>query len=174
MWAVNDVGTKVINMSLGIPAGGPRIKALEDACDHACNEGATVVCAAGNEAGDVGQPACYDSVIAVAAVNSRQEHASFSNIGPELDFAAGGVNVYSTYLNNRYAKLSGTSFSSPAVAGVVALILADAHNDSQRWLTKDDVVAKLRKIAFDVGGDGFDEVYGHGIPVFAKHECDCE
>jgi len=169
-WAVDEVGAHVINMSLGISAGARRIKEMEDACDYAASQGVVVVCAAGNEYGAVGQPAIYDSVLAIAAVNNFKEHASFSNTGPEVDFASGGVNVYSTYLNNGYSKLSGTSMASPAMAGIVALIIADEFKDTGKLLTLDEVTTKLKKIAFDVGDEGFDEVYGHGIPVFVQHE----
>jgi len=124
-WAVDEIKADIISMSLGISDGAPHIKELEDACKYAVSKGTAVFAAAGNEAGRVGQPAKYDCVIAVAAVNDRKEHARFSNVGPEVDFAAGGVDVYSTYLNNGYAKLSGTSMACPALAAVGALILAD-------------------------------------------------
>lgn len=168
-WAVDEVGANVINMSLGISAGAPHFAELEAACKYAADNGVVVVCAAGNEYGDVGQPAIYDSVIAVAAVDSQKSHADFSNTGPEVDFAAGGVNVYSTYLNKGYAKLSGTSMASPAMAGIVTLIMADEFSDTGKMLNKDEVVEKLKKIAFDVGPEGFDETYGYGIPVFVQH-----
>jgi len=167
-WAVDEVGAQVINMSLGIAAGYPISTELEEACNYARNQGVAVICAAGNEAGGVGQPACYDSTIAVAAVNSRMEHARFSNTGSEVTLAAGGVDVYSTYLNNGYAKLSGTSMASPALTGVATRILADEYKDHQKWLSPDELVDKMKKIAFDVGEDGFDEIYGHGIPVFSN------
>jgi len=169
-WATDEVGAQVINMSLGIPAGIPRIKELEDACNYARSKGVLVVCAAGNEASNVGQPAMYDSVLAIAAVDDEQEHARFSNTGKEVDFAAGGVNVFSTYLNNSYAKLSGTSMSSPALTGIAALIIADEKKDHDKWLTPDETIAKLKKIAFDIGPNGYDEMYGFGIPVFANSD----
>lgn len=167
-WAVDVVGAKVINMSLGIAAGAPKFTELEKACDYACSQGVTVVCAAGNEAAGVGQPAQYDSVIAVAAVDCNKKRASFSDYGPEVDFAAGGVDVFSTWLNNGYAKLSGTSMASPAMAGVVALILADEFKDTGKWLTKDEVYAKLKKIAYNATGPVFDEYEGWGIPLFGN------
>jgi subtilisin family serine protease len=166
-WAVDKVGAHIISMSLGIAAGMSRFKELERACNYAVDQGTTVFAAAGNEAGKVGQPAMYDSVIAIAAVDSKKEHANFSNIGPEVDFATGGVDVYSTYLNNSYAVLSGTSMACPAAAAVGALILADAKNDGV-MLSPHELRVKLRKIAYDVGSDGFDHVYGHGIPIFGS------
>lgn len=165
-WAVDEIGARVINMSLGIPAGNPTLTELEAACNYAKNQGVTVVCAAGNEGGAVGQPGCYDSVLAAAAVDSQKQHADFSDMGEQIDFAAGGVNVYSTYLNNGYARLSGTSMASPALAGIATLIIADEFKDNGKWLTPDEVTAKLKKIAFDCGSQGFDDVYGNGIPIF--------
>jgi subtilisin family serine protease len=166
-WAVDVVGADIISMSLGISAGAPRFREMEQACDYAVSQGVAVFAAAGNESGDVGQPAIYDSVIAIAAVNNKMDHARFSNTGPEVDFAAGGVNVYSTYLNNSYAKLSGTSMACPAAAAVGALILADSKKDGI-VLSPAELRAKLRKIAYDVGPGGFDETFGHGIPIFGS------
>jgi subtilisin len=165
-WAVDEVNAQVINMSLGIPDGYGTFTELEEACNYATSQGVAVICAAGNESSGVGQPACYDSTIAIAAVNNRREQAWFSNYGPEVDFAAGGKDVYSTYLDNAYAKLSGTSMASPAFAGVATLILADEKQDHDRWLTPEELVEKIKKISFDAGAEGFDEIYGNGIPFF--------
>lgn len=168
-WAVDEIGAGVINMSLGIPASASRIRSLEQACDYAVSQGVAVVAAAGNESGKVGQPAVFDSVIAVAAVDRNMRHANFSNVGGEVDFAAGGVNVFSTSLNNTYARMSGTSMSAPALSGVAALILSDALNgNSPRKLTPSELVDKLKKISYDVGSNGFDAMTGNGIPVFAS------
>lgn len=171
-WAVDEIGANIISMSLGIPSGYPIFKELEDAVNYADSKGVAVICAAGNEASGVGQPACYDSAIAVAAVNSRKEKAWFSNQGPQIDFAAGGVDVYSTWLNNGYAKLSGTSMACPAIAGVAALILSDEKKDTGKMLTPNELVEKMKRISYDVGGDGFDQLYGNGIPVFHAGEPD--
>lgn len=165
-WAVNEVGAQVINMSLGIPAGMGHSYGLEEACNYALSRGCVIVCAAGNEGGAVAQPASYSSVITVAAVNSFKEHAWFSNTGEEIDFAAGGVNVYSTWLNNGYARLDGTSMATPAITGLVALIQADYKQNHRCWLPPTGVYTKLKKIAYDVGPEGYDTSFGYGIPVF--------
>lgn len=165
-WAVDVAGAKVINMSLGLPASMPYLRKLEEACVYATNQGATLICATGNAGGAIGQPAVFDCTIAIGAVNSAKEHAEFSNHGKQIDFAAGGVGVYSTFLDDSYALLSGTSMAAPAITGMVLLIQSDHYLANGKWLTRDGVYKKLQKIAYDVGGDGFDEFTGHGIPVF--------
>lgn len=164
-WATDIIKADIISMSLGIAAGVPVIEQLKEACDYAKSQGVTIFAASGNESGKVGQPAIYESVYAVAAVNSQMEHASFSDMGPEVDFAAGGVDVYSTYLNNGYAKLSGTSMATPALAAVAALIIAK-HKKAGQKLTPDEVGEHLRRIAYNVDGKGFNELVGYGIPIF--------
>ena len=168
-WATDVVQADVINMSMGIDAGAPLIREFKKACDYACSQGVTIVAAAGNEYGRVGQPACYESVIAVGAVNGAKEHAEFSNTGKEVDFAAFGVEVFSCWPKNGYAKLSGTSMAGPFVAGVATLIIAK-HRLAGEELTPAEVKEHIRKIAFDVGPDGFDETFGWGIPVFGHGE----
>lgn len=165
-WAVDEVGANIINMSLGVPDGTPMLWELEKACNYAYDHGVIVVCAAGNEGAGIGQPACYSNVLAIGAVNSKTEHARFSNYGPQIDYAAGGVDVYSTYLNNGYAKLSGTSMAAPAITGIVALIMADELKDKGKILSPKEVIEKLDKISFDCGEEYFDSLFGNGIPIF--------
>lgn len=123
-WAINN-NMKVINMSLG---GSATSSILEQMCNLAYNRGILVVAAAGNSGnasgtGDnVGYPARYSSVIAVAATTSSNTRASFSSTGPAVELAAPGQSIYSTYRNNSYATLNGTSMASPHVAGVAALV----------------------------------------------------
>ncbi|MED4014556.1 MULTISPECIES: S8 family peptidase [Sutcliffiella] len=129
-WAVNN-GMDIINMSLG---GSMSSSILEEWCNIAYNSGVLVVAAAGNSGrtngrGDtVGYPAKYDSVIAVAAVDSSNNRASFSSTGPAVEIAAPGVNILSTTPGNSYASYNGTSMASPHVAGVAALVLAANPN----------------------------------------------
>lgn len=164
-WATDVIKADIISMSLGIDASSRLIPELKAACDYAYGKGVSIFAASGNEAGKVGQPAQYESVFAVAAVNNKMQHANFSNMGSEVDFAAGGVDVYSTYLNNSYAKLSGTSMATPALAAVAALILSKHLKEGVR-LTPEELREHLKRIAFDTDGKGFDDAVGFGIPIF--------
>ena len=151
-WAADQV-MRVVNMSLGGPPSLP----LQDAVQAAAARGVILVAAAGNDGGPVGYPAAYPEVIAVAATNSSDIRASFSNVGPEVAIAAPGVSVPSTLSNNGYGFLSGTSMASPHVAGVVALLLA--HRPSL-GLTR--VRELLRDGAIDRSDPGRDVFYGDG------------
>jgi subtilisin family serine protease len=142
-------GVDVINMSLVGAAS-----AIErDAVIVALQRGTVCVCAAGNQAGAVGFPAAYPESIAVSAlglVNTWAADsmpafnvptqpnrfgvggtflASFSNTGPQLQCAAPGNGIISTIPSSPgdeapYADMSGTSMSSPLVAGILANMLS--------------------------------------------------
>jgi len=167
MWAVDEVHADIISMSLGLPGNMFANEQLYTACKYAYDHGVTIFAAAGNEGGRVCQPAQYSEVIAVAAVDKHLARATFSNYGDRIDFACGGVDVFSTYLDNSYAQLSGTSMACPALAAVGALILSDALNGPDpRKLTPAELKDKLKKISFDLGRHGKDPFTGDGIPIF--------
>jgi subtilisin family serine protease len=119
-------GARVVNASLG----GPSVSRAEhDAIAGAPN--ALFVVAAGNDGADNDvtpeYPCDYDlaNVVCVAASDHDDTLASFSNYGPaNVDLAAPGVDIASTWPGGRYALLDGTSMASPHVAGAAALVLA--------------------------------------------------
>ena len=162
-WAVTN-GMQVVNMSLGTASD---VQSLHDAITAAYNAGLVVVAAAGNSGGAVGYPASYPEVIAVSATDSNNNLASFSSRGPEVDLAAPGVSIYSTYKGTGYATLSGTSMASPHVAGTAALVLNtpigsyDADADGA-W-DPTEVKQKLQDRATDLGTVGFDNLFGAGL-----------
>ena len=121
-------GADVINCSWG---GCGYSQFEQDAIDYATQLGALVVAAAGND-GDDGffYPAAYRHVLAVASTNSSDQKSSFSNYGFWVDVAAPGENIYATWQSTttRYSFGTGTSFSSPIVAGIAALVKA-VHQD---------------------------------------------
>jgi subtilisin len=126
-WSIAN-GMNIISMSLGSSSYS---QALEEACNTAYDDnGLLVVASAGNSgnsagSGDnVGYPAKYASVIAVAATDSDDKRAGFSSTGPAVELAAPGVGVLSTVPGNSYASYSGTSMACPHVSGVAALVWA--------------------------------------------------
>ena len=122
MWAVQQ-GAKVINMSLG---GTGYSQSLCDAVTSALTSGVVVVAAAGNSASSIASyPAACPGAIGVAATDSGDGSAPYSNFGsPDVFVSAPGSGIYSTYYNSSYATLSGTSMASPFVAGLSALLLS--------------------------------------------------
>lgn len=111
-------GAHVINMSLGSSQSNTL---LQSAIIQAASTGSIIVAAAGNDGGVVGYPAAYPEVIAISAVDINNQIAYFSNRGPEIDFAAPGVDILSTVKGGGYASFNGTSMASPHAAGVFAL-----------------------------------------------------
>ena len=176
-WCIEQ-GVHVINMSLGAPASAePYFSKTKAAVKRAYAKNIVIVCASGNEyAKEVGVPAKWDECIAVGAVNDKKQKADFSNSGSTLDFAASGVNIVSTFKNNSYASLSGTSMAAPQIAGIVALILSEHRGDQTGRRTPVngplDVMEHLKNICIDLGESGFDKDYGFGLPVYGTIDDD--
>jgi len=128
-------GAEVISNSWGGSIGFQGLpKPLMEAYDYAYSQGVISVAAAGNQGSTlINFPAIFDSVIAVAATDSNDDLASFSNYGDLVDIAAPGVDVLSlraagTYRGTPYNEhttiISGTSQACPHVSGALALVLA--------------------------------------------------
>jgi len=124
-WAA-DNGAHILSLSLGSGSGAQQ---LQDAVNYAWNRGCLIVAAAGNGGSSSPQyPAYYTNCIAVAATDSSDRLASFSQYGSWVDIAAPGVGILSTIPNNRYASYDGTSMACPHVAGAAAVLWS--HNPS--------------------------------------------
>ena len=118
-------GIRIVNMSLG-GDGTPSNDMICNAITAAKIKGTISIVAAGNENMDTSTkvPAGCADAITVGAVDSTLTKASFSNYGAKVDVAAPGVNIYSSYLNNGYATMNGTSMATPFVVGLTAAILS--------------------------------------------------
>lgn len=171
---------QVISMSWGsrVEYGDPGI---EPWINEAYNLGIVLVGAAGNEGNPPGKgdnviyPARYENVIAVAATDESDSRAKWSSTGPAVELSAPGVNILSTYLDGGYAYASGTSMAAPHVSGTVALLLCTSIDSSYDFdgdgvWDPDEVRAKLRDTADDLGSPGWDSKYGYGL-VDADEAC---
>ena len=160
-----DQGARIINIS---STGARYSAALETAVQYAQDKGALVVAAAGNT-GDrenaVDYPAAFDNVLAVAAVDDRDQLAPFSQRRSYVALSAPGVDVPSAAWTGAgrgpYASQSGTSIAAPHAAGAAALVWALRPD-----LTAGDVAAALRTTADRV--TSADEGYGAGILNVAR------
>lgn len=171
-------GADVINMSLGGPGGSTTLlTALRLAAPTA-----VIVAAAGNGGNRLppSYPAAYatqtgvvGSMIIVGSVDSNNRISTFSQTPgaggcttgrtnrvcfKDVFLVAPGRNIYSTYPDNTYAYMSGTSMATPYVAGVAALVLS-----ASPYLTPQQVVSILLNSATDLGTRGTDTVYGRGL-----------
>ncbi|CAL9330260.1 S8 family peptidase [Streptomyces sp. enrichment culture] len=115
----NAVKPAVANASLG----GGYSAALNNAATALANSGVHLAVAAGNENQDACNvsPASASGTITVAASDSSDRKASFSNFGGCTDLYAPGVNISSARVGGGSTTMSGTSMASPHVSGVAAL-----------------------------------------------------
>ncbi|MFA5791844.1 MAG: S8 family peptidase [Candidatus Paceibacterota bacterium] len=164
-WAITN-GAQVVNMSLGTASD---VQSFHDAVARVYAAGIVVVAAAGNSGGSVIFPAAYPEVIAVSATDNTDTIASWSSRGPEIDLAAPGASIYSTYKGSTYKTLSGTSMAAPHVAGAVALVLtqtAKCDTDLSGSCSPAEVQQRLEVTAEQVTPDkisGKDNLYGSGL-----------
>ena len=172
-WTVqnkDDYGIKIISMSLGRDYNNDGTTPMALACDAAVDAGIVVAVAAGNAgmwgSKTVGDPACAKKVITVGAIDDDMDIAYFSSRGPTADgrikpeVCAVGVDVTSAEAEtgNGYTPHSGTSMSTPHVAGVAALMLEYNPN-----LAPLEVREILMDTAVDRGVMGPDNDYGWGV-----------
>lgn len=107
----------------------------------------------------VGYPAAFEEVIAVTSTSPGEVPSWWSSWGPEADIAAPGDIILgaSNGADDEYTAFSGTSFSAPLVAGVLALAWSREPD-----LTSDELIARLYATSQDVATPGWDIYTGHG------------
>ncbi|BBN83391.1 hypothetical protein PA25_33760 [Pseudoalteromonas sp. A25] len=151
-----SAGANVTSMSLG---GSGSSTAERSAFQNSYNRGVLHIAAAGNSGNSsLSYPASYDAVVSVAAVDSSENKASFSQYNSQVEIAAPGVGVNSTWNDNGYKSISGTSMATPHVSGVAALVWSHFPN-----CTNDEIRKVLNNTAKDKGTAGRDTSYGYGI-----------
>jgi len=163
-----DNGANIISMSI---SGDAKSTLVTNAIDYAVSKGVLVVAAAGNDGpkdGSIDYSAAYVKVIAVGAIDINEQVPSFSSRGlndgdfiieeKEVELAAAGVNVESTWKDGCYRKLSGTSMATPHIAGLAAKLWQGNAADT-RSLLQD--LAKNH----DLHTPGDDTATGFGLPI---------
>lgn len=152
-------GPGVINLSLG---GPDRDRAIERAVAEAVRRGMLVVAASGNDGlsgSPISYPAALPHVLTVGATTRAGAVASFSSKSPYVDLAAPGAGLtVATALGRGWQAGSGTSFSTPLVAGAAAWIWT-----ARPELDAGQVAEILRRSARDIDTPGRDASSGFGL-----------
>lgn len=164
-WAIL-MGVDIISMSLGAPSEPP--EGLYHAILRARSAGITIFSATGNNNGEICWPAQYKEVIAVSAIDKFDNRAQFSNFGLKNEIIAPGVDILSTYPNNSYARLSGTSMATPIIAGAAALYISWYKEKNGEKPSRKEVYEALASATEDLGVPGRDPHYGIGRINLAK------
>ena len=145
-------GVNIVNLSLS----GPRNDTLAYVLGAFSERGMIMIAATGNEGGEVAYPASDPNVLAISAVDARERPYARANMGADLDFVAPGVDILVDE-GGRLAYRSGTSYAAAIATGLVAQLFA-SHDGSA-----DELIARLRSDARDLGTPGRDRMFGWGL-----------
>jgi subtilisin len=178
-WMAEE-GVHVVNMSYGglfpidIPGVKESLQKYHDCVEAVADAGVIMVAAAGNAGTPkdtldrISWPARFPETFAVGAICQELQRADFSSTGDMLDFAMPGVDVYSCYPGNKWARYSGTSMAAPFLTGCIALLQEYALKTKGRVFTFEEVKNELAKYAIDLGVEGIDPEYGYGMVNIGK------
>jgi subtilisin family serine protease len=169
----NRTDVRVVNMSLGTDRSNAPMR---DAVNLALSRGKVLIASSGNgqqnNPGVQNFPAAYPGVIGVGATQPDEQIAPFSTNGDFVDVSAPGHGILSTWDSTipvnapaaiapthgvGFTNISGTSMSSPIVAGLAALMLQIRPD-----LSAAEVQGILEASAVDLGAPGKDPVFGAG------------
>lgn len=169
--AINQ-GVDIINISSGYPDPYTDMK---DLIEIAHSQDILIVAASGNatdENPDIDYPAAYPEVISVANVDNNYMHVYDSVISELNELAAPGQSIIGLGTpadNADYVTMSGTSQSTPHVVGIAALLMQKYPNESAAQIR-----ARMQQKALDLGDEGFDIFYGHGLVQYSQPELPIE
>lgn len=163
------IGCKVdiINMSLGATQGTEK---LHEVIKEAVKNNISVVCASGNQGDndpntdELAYPGIYEEVIEVGAMDVNYHVSTFSNSNNYIDVVAPGEYIMSTYLDNNFQSLSGTSMATPMISGVLALLLEKAKKEFKRRPSEKELYSLLIKNTKSLGLDR--SLQGNGYIYF--------
>lgn len=149
-------GISVVTISLV----GPHNALLKTAVAAAQRKGVIIVAAVGNDgpASPHAYPASYPGVLAVTGVDGRNRALPEAGRAAHTDFAAPGADIFSATGATKKARVRGTSFAAPLVAARLSTFYPRQSNNAVK-----PAVRKLMAEAVDLGKNGHDPIYGHGL-----------
>lgn len=168
-----DIKPNIISMSLGMHLDKALLPVDTTKTDKIIKQlydmNIPIFAAAGNSGTTgIAYPAMNEHVITIGARDRFGRSAPFTSIGKEMSFSLPGVDIYSTYLKQSYAMLSGTSQATPFCAGICALLLSKHKKQEQETGMNDcktvpQIIEHFKKYSLDIGESGHDHTYGWGI-----------
>lgn len=121
-WLHTTGQARIISMSLG----GPQDSALDRELSEAYAAGTLLIAAAGNDYDATKNwPAYHPDVMSVSSVSQNGQKSDFSTCNGDVEIAAPGEDIWSTFPGNTYGVISGTSMATPHVSGVAAMIMSE-------------------------------------------------
>jgi thermitase len=151
VWAA-DHGARVANVSYAVSG----IASVASAAQYFQGKGG-VVCVSSGNSGSYDASPDNPYLLTVGATDAADVVASWSSTGNNVDLCGPGVGIWTTTRGGGYAAVSGTSFSSPIVAGVAALVIS-----ANPTLSPQQVAAAVMQSSDDLGAAGWDATYGMG------------
>lgn len=147
MLYIETINPDIVNYSLGSET---YVDLMEEFVNNIDQKGVLQIAAAGNNNSTTYfYPAALDKVLSVAGLDEADQKSSFSNYGDWVDLAVPGDNILSTYKDNQYAVMSGTSMSSPLVSGIAGLVISE-HPDYSLDLIKYILTQAVEPVDFDL------------------------
>ena len=159
---------KILNMSLVVNVTGDSTSTrnyFENVVSELDKKGCTIVSAAGNKNEDASSyfPASIPQVITVAASDSDNNKATYSNYGSVVDIAAPGTHIYTTIMGGGYTRdVSGTSLATPFVSAAAATLLSMDGS-----LKASQLESKIKSAAFPINDNTGTNWCGAGILNFS-------
>ncbi|MCG7409347.1 S8 family peptidase [Paenibacillus sp. ACRRX] len=163
-WRNGPQRVRVISMSLGSTHDNA---ALHEAIKRAVAADIAVICSAGNEGDncadtiEISYPGAYPETLCVGAIDIDLNMAPFTNTNETVDLVAPGNEILSTWMDGKYAVMSGTSMAVPHVTGAAALIINERERELERTISVQEIYEQLKKRTESLGYKR--TVEGHGV-----------
>ncbi len=153
--AAVDNGAQIINISMG-SYGNSLI--LQDAINYANDKGAVIFASSGNDGfSAAAYPAAHQGVISVGSVDANGTHLNFSNTSDNLGASAPGIGIQAAWPGDQVIEFTGTSASSPYLAGATAAVISETGMNPQQ------AAAHVLEYSNEAGSNGADPYFGEGI-----------